>query len=76
MVDVEANGGVGVDAEPLLDHPPNPHDGLVVSGVSQPHGQLVRPAPDVDHGTVDLKVSNISVQHGPEIKHDITWKAS
>ena len=65
MVDVEADGGVGINAESLLDHPPNPHDGLVVSGVCQPHGQLVRPAPDVDHGTVDLKVFNVSVQLGP-----------
>ena len=54
VVDIEANGGVGIDPEPLLDHLADPHDGLVVGGVREPDSQLVSPAPDVDHGTVDL----------------------
>ena len=46
VVDVEADGRVGINAEPLLDHPPNPHDGLLVGGIRQPHGQLVSPPPE------------------------------
>ena len=38
VVDMEAEGIVGFNAEPLLQHLPDPHDRLSVRGVGQPHG--------------------------------------
>ena len=38
VVDMEAKGNVGFNAEPLLQHLPDPHDRLSVRGVGQPHG--------------------------------------
>ena len=34
VVNIEADGGVGINLEPVLDHLPNPQDGLGVCGVS------------------------------------------
>ena len=55
MVDVEANGDVGVQPEPLLQHFPDPEDRLMVGGVREPHCDLVSPLTDIDHGAIDLR---------------------
>ena len=55
VVDVEANGDVGVKPEPLLQHLPDPEDGLVVRGVREPHCDLVSPLTDIDHGAINLR---------------------
>ena len=54
IVDVEADGLLGVDAEPLLDHLPYPKYGVWLRGVGQPHGELVTLPPHVNHSSVHL----------------------
>ena len=54
VVDIEADGDVGVQAQPLLQHLTDPDDGVVVGGVSQPDCDLVSPLADIDHSSVDL----------------------
>ena len=54
VVDIEANGGVGIQTKSLLQHLTNPQNGLVVGGVSEPDSDLVSPLTDIDHGAIDL----------------------
>ena len=54
VVDIEANGGVGIQAKSLLQLLPNPQDRLMVGGVSEPDRNLVSPLADIDHGAIDL----------------------
>ena len=58
VVDVEAHGGGGVQAESLLQHLPNPHDGLEVGSISEPHCDLVSPLADIDHSTIHLRTGS------------------
>ena len=55
VVDMESEGSVGVSAEPLLQHLPDPHDGLDVGSISEPDCDLVSSLTDIDHGTIHLR---------------------
>ena len=54
VVDIEANGDVGIQTEPLLQHLPDPQDGLVMGSIRKPDCDLVSPLTDIDNSSVDL----------------------
>lgn len=55
VVDVEADGLVGVDAEPLLDHLPYPRDPVGLTSVCKPNCKLVSLGSNIHHCTVHLQ---------------------
>ena len=55
VVDVEADGLVGVDAKPLLDHLAYPCDPVRLARVGEPDRQLVALGSNIHHRAVHLE---------------------